>query len=335
MKSGKALIRTLVSAILILAGIHGVAWGAGNEIRIARQFGLGYLPTMVMDHEKLIEKHAKALGIPEVEVTWLQLNNAVAMNDAMLSGNLDFASGAVTAPIIVWDKTRGTRDEIKSVCGESVIPFTLFTNKANIRSIKDFAAGDQIALTGIKVTTYAILLQMQAANAFGKDNYAKIDPLTVSMSHPDAITALFNNQIAADFTWPPYSYLESQRPGIHKVFDSTEVMGGQPMSSTVIWARKAFHDQHPKLYQAFLEAMHESIEFIKANKSKAANIYTSMTNSKQPIQQMLDDPNITFDMAPHGVMKFATFMHDIGTIKNQPTSWKDLYFAEVHGLTGD
>lgn len=60
-----------------------------------------------------------------------------------------------------------------------------------------------------------------------------------------------------------------------------------------------------------------------------------MTNSKEPIQQMLEDPAITFDMAPHGVMKFATFMHDIGTLRNRPESWKELYFAEVHGLAGD
>jgi NitT/TauT family transport system substrate-binding protein len=335
MNTRKPLMTMLVAASLLLAGAHTTAWAAGNEIRIARQFGLGYLPTMIMQHEKLLEKHAGALGIQDVDVKWMQLGNAAAMNDAMLSGNLDFASGAVTAPIIVWDKTRGTREEIKGVCGESVIPFTLFTNKPDVKSIKDFAPGDQIAVTGIKVTTYAILLQMEAAKAFGKKNYAKVDPLTVSMAHPDAITALFSGQIAAHFTWPPYSYLEARKAGIHKVFDSTDVMGGRPMSSTVIWARKAFRDQHPKLYQAFVAAMQESIDFIKANKSKAAEIYVEMTNSKEPIQQMLEDPTITFDMAPHGVMKFATFMHDIGTLKNQPHSWKDLYFAEVHEQAGD
>ena len=34
------------------------------EIRLARQFSMGYLQLNVMEHQQLIEKHAKALGIP-------------------------------------------------------------------------------------------------------------------------------------------------------------------------------------------------------------------------------------------------------------------------------
>ena len=32
---------------------------------------------------------------------------------------------------------------------------------------------------------------------------------------------------------------------------------------------------------------------------------------------------------------FAEFLHRIGTLKSKPESWKDLYFAEAHGLAGD
>jgi len=28
-------------------------------------------------------------------------------------------------------------------------------------------------------------------------------------------------------------------------------------------------------------------------------------------------------------------MHQIGALKSKPESWKDLYFAEAHGLAGD
>lgn len=328
----------LAAAAILALGLGLVPAGARaatGEVRIAREYGLGYLPTMVMEERKLLEKHARALGIPEVKVRWLQLTNAAAMNDAILAGDLDFASGAVTAPIIVWDRTRGTPSAVMAVCGESVIPFTMYSSKPQIKSIRDFRDGDKIALPGIKVTTYAILLQMAAADAYGQAEFRRIDPLTVSMPHPEALQALFTGQITADFTWPPFSYEEAARPGIHKVLDSTEIMGGQPMSSTVIWARKAFHDQQPKLYQAFLDAMKESVEFIQQHKDEAARIYVQATHSKQPIDKMLADPTITFDVAPHGVMKFATFLHAIGTIKNQPQSWKDVYFPEVHNLAGD
>lgn len=327
---------TLTVALTLCVSIWSeVALGADNQIRIARQFGLGYLPTMVMEHKGFLKKQALALGLKDVKVSWLRLANAGAMNDALLSGNLDFASGGEIAPIVAWDRTVGSKREIIGVCGESVIPYTLFTNRPNIKSIKDFHAGDRISVVVVKVSPYAIMLEMAAAKAFGQANYAKIDPLTISMPHPTALNALLNGQTAADFTWPPYSYIEAHHPGIHKVLDSTDILGGHPISGSVIWTSKAFHDDHPKLYRAFLNAMKESIAFIKAHKDQAAKIYVGMTHTKQPIQKMLENPQIGFDLAPRGVMRFATFLHTIGTIHHEPKSWKDLYLPEVHDLAGD
>jgi hypothetical protein len=34
------------------------------------------------------------------------------------------------------------------------------------------------------------------------------------------------------------------------------------------------------------------------------------------------------------VMKFATFMARIGTLKAAPKSWKDMFFPEAQGLAG-
>ena len=35
-----------------------------SEIRITRQFGLAFVPLMVIEHEKLIEKHGQKLADP-------------------------------------------------------------------------------------------------------------------------------------------------------------------------------------------------------------------------------------------------------------------------------
>ncbi len=332
-------IRLGVAVALVSAAVAGffpmaAAQAADVEVRIARQFGIGYLPTMVMEQKKLLEKYAKKRGVDNVKTKWIQLSNAASMNDALLSGNLDFASGALTAAIISWDKTAGSPSELRAVSGESVIPFTLFTNNPRIKSIRDFKAGDQIALPAVKVTTYAILLQMEAAKEFGEKNFNKLDPLTVSMAHPDAMQALFSKQITAHFTWPPYAYAEAEHAGNHKVLDSTQILDGQPMSSTVIWGRKKFHDEHPQVYLAFVDAMREAIAYIKNNKAAAAKIYKEQTHSKEPIEAILNDPHVTFDLAPHDTMKFATFLHKIGTIKHQPASWKDVFFPEAHDLDG-
>jgi len=65
--------RTRAAAILttlaLIASVQ-VAPAQTPEIRLARQFSMGYLQLNVMEHHKLIEKHAKALGIPEVKVSW-------------------------------------------------------------------------------------------------------------------------------------------------------------------------------------------------------------------------------------------------------------------------
>jgi NitT/TauT family transport system substrate-binding protein len=39
-------------------------------------------------------------------------------------------------------------------------------------------------------------------------------------------------------------------------------------------------------------------------------------------------------MTPENTMKFARFMHDVGTLKAAPASWRDLFFPEIHDASG-
>src|SRR5215510_3654759 len=92
------------------------------EIRLARQFSMGYLQLNIMDHHKLIEKHAKALGIPEVKVTWQAFNGPNFMNDALLSGSIDVASGGTPGLLTLWAKTKGTPLEVRGISALSSQP---------------------------------------------------------------------------------------------------------------------------------------------------------------------------------------------------------------------
>ena len=47
-----------ILAALVL--VHGPALAEPTEIRIAKQYGLGYLQMMVMEDQKMVEKQAKA-----------------------------------------------------------------------------------------------------------------------------------------------------------------------------------------------------------------------------------------------------------------------------------
>ncbi len=41
-----------------------------NEIRISKQYGLPYIQFVIMEDQKLIEKHAKLQGLTDLKVEW-------------------------------------------------------------------------------------------------------------------------------------------------------------------------------------------------------------------------------------------------------------------------
>jgi NitT/TauT family transport system substrate-binding protein len=41
---------------------------------------------------------------------------------------------------------------------------------------------------------------------------------------------------------------------------------------------------------------------------------------------ILEDPSTKYTTVPENVMKYASFMHEIGTLKNTPSSITELFF---------
>ena len=308
-----------------------------TQVRIAQQFGITYLPLMYMEHEKLLEKHARQEGLGDVKVTWTKFAGGNVMNDALLSNSLDFASGGLGPLITLWAKTRGNLD-VRGVCAMNTMPLYLNTRDPKVKSIKDFTDQDRIALPAVKVSFQAVNLQMAAAKAFGTKQYNKLDKLTVSLSHPDGMAALLSpaSEITAHFTAPPFQYQELEHSGIHTVLDSYKIVGG-PHTFTVVWATAAFRKDNPKIYRAFLAAFEEAIAQINHDKPAAARNYIAWANYKGPADlplKILDDPLVKFTTTPHRITTYADFMYQIGSIKVKPKSWKDMFFPEVHALHG-
>ncbi len=232
----------LVAAVALLPF---TARGEMSEINVAQQYGIGYLPLMIMEEQKLIEKHAKAAGI-DVKVGWAKFAGGNVMNDALLSGSLQFASGGVGPFVTLWSRTKGNLD-VKAVSAINSMPLYLNTRNPSVKSIKDFTEKDRIALPAVKVSIQAVTLQMAAEKAFGEGQQGKLDSLTVSMSHPDAQTALLSGQseITAHFGSPPFQYQQLQKPGIHTVLNSYEVLGG-PATFNVVWTTSKFRSENPE-----------------------------------------------------------------------------------------
>ena len=83
---GEFVLKYLVAALLGLSALvfSRVALAQVPEIKLGRQFSMGYLQFNTMEHHKLIEKHAKALGLPEIKVSWLTINGPDNINAALL-----------------------------------------------------------------------------------------------------------------------------------------------------------------------------------------------------------------------------------------------------------
>src|SRR5262245_61026230 len=104
------ILRVVVALLLATTALTTEASEAAAqvpEVRFARQFSMGYLQFNLMERHQLLEKHAKAVGIPEVKVVWATFNSPAAMNDALLSGSVDIVSGGVPGLLTIWAGTLG------------------------------------------------------------------------------------------------------------------------------------------------------------------------------------------------------------------------------------
>ena len=100
-------LRALACAFAVTAVFAGAARAEVNEITVAQQYGVSFLPLMMMEKNQLIEKHATAAGLPGIKVSWAKVAGPSAMNDGLISGALHFAAQGAPSLITLWDKTRG------------------------------------------------------------------------------------------------------------------------------------------------------------------------------------------------------------------------------------
>jgi len=328
-----------LAALLATAIVTLGASSAGAQtrtIRIAKQFGISYLPLTIMEEKKLLEAQGRQMGL-DLKTEWVQFTGGPPMNEAIISGNLDFASGGVGPLLTIWSKTRGNLG-VKGVAALNAMPLDLNSNNPAVKTIKDFTDKDRIALPGVKVSIQAVTLQMAAEKVFGRGQYDKLDSLTVTLSHPDGMAQLLSgkSEITAHFTSAPFMYQELEDKRIHKVLDSYEVLGG-PHTFNVVWATAKFHDENPKVVQAFIAALDDAMKQIARDPAEAAKVWVKNENSKIPaaeIERMIRLPENEWTMVPKQIMSYADFMSRVGFITAKPAQWQDVFFDAIHKLPG-
>jgi NitT/TauT family transport system substrate-binding protein len=327
----------LLGGLALSGSLAGTAMAAEGQLRIAKQFGVVYLLLNVVEDQKLIETHGKAAGL-DIKVEYVQLSGGSAVNDALLSGNIEIAGAGVGPLFTLWDRTKG-RQSVKGVASLGNFPYYLVTNNPDVKTIADFSEKDRIALPAVGVSVQSRILQMASAKLWGDKDFARLDKISVAVPHPEAAAAIIKGgtEISGHFGNPPFQDQElAENPKARVVLNSYDVQGG-PASSTVLYATENFYKTSPKTYKAFLDALDDAAKFITQNPEKAAEIYLRINGSKiDPalLTKIITNPAVTFKVTPENTLGLGKFMHRVGAIKNEPQAIGDYFFADPRITTG-
>jgi NitT/TauT family transport system substrate-binding protein len=327
--------RGLVTLLLtggLLAAHHTPAAAEASALRAAKQYGLGYVQYMLMEDQNLVQKHARAAGLGDIAVQWNTFRSSDVMNDALLSGNVDFVSLGVPGLMTIWDRTKGIID-VKGAAGLNSMPIALMVRDDNIKSLKDFTDRHRIAMPAVRVSNQAILLQMACEKEFGVGNHNKLDTIAITMAHPDATIAMISGSrdVTANFSSVPFQNRQGRVPGIRRLMSSTDILGA-PFSFNVVATTSKFRAENPKLYKSYLDALNEATAIVNKDKRLAAETYLRMANDKTPIEDilaLLDDPEHIFTTKVTPIEGMIQFMARTGNFKNKPQSAAELLFPEA------
>jgi NitT/TauT family transport system substrate-binding protein len=105
----------------------------------------------------------------------------------------------------------------------------------------------------------------------------------------------------------------------------------------MISTTQKFQAQNPKVYAAFVKALKEAQTLIMQDKEAAVKVLLdSMGGGAGSVSDMLailNEPSTKYTLQPENVMKYALFMHEIGSLKNRPSSIGDLFLsgADISG----
>ncbi len=327
-------------ATVMTAGLAGPAAAESDEVRFAQQFGLLYLPMHAVVSHKMVETCAKEKGLGDVKVSMHRFSGGAAVNQALLSKNVDFAAGGIGPLLKVWDKTKG-RLNVKAMTNLAAMPLKLNTNDSRVKNLEDYVGltDHKIATPSVKVSIQAVVLQMAAEKKWGKGNAFKLDDMTVSMKHPSAMAALLagGQAVKSHFATLPTSWNELNSGKVHNVITSYDVLGGRH-STVAMYTTEAWKNDNPMLYECVWTSFRKGIDWINEDKKRAAGLYHSFTKSKldlADVEKMLTTPGeMDYTVQPERTMQFAEFLHSIGSIDNMPESWKDYYWENNYDQKG-
>jgi NitT/TauT family transport system substrate-binding protein len=309
------------------------------KVRFVQQRGLLYIPVDLMVTGGVLQKEADKLGLGKIEATATALSGPGPVLDALLSGAADYGTAALPSLLTLWERTRGTANEVRAVGTMSNGAMTLYTINPNVKTLADFTDKDRIAVPTVRLSFNAMMLQMAAEQLWNDPH--RLDHLTVALGHPDAVTALSAGygkaSVTAHIAVQPFTDRGLKLPGAHVITDSRKVFGG-PLTQITLLATKQTKERNPALFKAVANALEASIKVAAADKRAAAALWKEAQKAPDNIEDLvkqLDDPGFEFTSRPQRIAHFTAFLNRIGTMKAKVNDWKELFWESAYHQQGD
>jgi NitT/TauT family transport system substrate-binding protein len=309
-----------------------------HTVRLLRPVDLSALPLLVMEHDRLIERTAEAMGLGRLTVVWTAPGKAAPI-EALAAGQADFAAVELVPFLVAATaEPAGGTTTIRGIGALLQRPYVLVTRNRAVRTIRDFGPADRIAVPALRFSGPAVMLDMAAAREWGVEEHEKLARLAVAMPDDSAAAALLagTGGITAHFSRMPHVDRELADPAISRVIDSFDIAGTH--SAAVLATTMRLRDANPELCKAVLSALQQAGEFIGRSPGAAAEIFAGMAPDEdippEDLADMIGDPDLVHEAAPAGVMRIAAFMHRTGRLKRAPTGWRELFLPEARDLAG-
>lgn len=337
--SRRQAMATVAGGVSLLAAPGIVRAQAPLTVKFAQQRGLLYLPIDMMVAGGVLQKEADKMGLGKIDASATTLSGPGPVVDALLSGAADYGTAALPSLLTLWEKTKGTANEVKAVGTVANGAMTFYSINPNVKSIKDLTEQDRIAVPTVKISFNAMMLQMASEKLFNDPH--KLDHLTVGLGHPDAVAAMSAGYGKAAITGhiavQPFTSRGLKIPGAHIIADSREVFGG-PLTQITLLATKRTKDKNPALFKCVASALDEAIKVCNADKRAAAVLWKNTQKAPDNIDDLvtlLSDPGFEFTTEPHRIAFFAAFLNRIGTMKAKVGDWKDIFWETAYNKKGD
>ena len=324
----------LGAATLALPALGRRAFADAPAVRIAIQFGYAYLPVILAEKRGLFARHVAAAGLPASAFTVQRISGAPAINDALISGNVEIGAYGLPGMLIAWEKTRG-RIGVSGLAALVAGDNALFVSRPGIKGLEDFKPDDRISVTAPN-SQQATVLRIAAEKQFGADGARRFDTMMVGLAHPDGITALLNNNVAGYIGPEPYMTALAADSRVRKLFDFSTVLGTR-MTSGLLATTERFTKANPGMAAAIVAALDDANGQIRDDPASAARLFLESEKS------LLDEAQMTallrrvaneFGTQPVGADALGAFMHRTGQLKTLPGSWRDTFVPPVSERPG-